>query len=118
MSVDGRTRLGTNTELLLKLGTAALGTLYVFGILVSNVQLMEVGISDFTSLQVRNVMTGFLFVFYLVCRLLLLDTITMAFYLCLHVAIRPTLSFPQKLWRTLCNVVLMTHVAGGIVYFL
>jgi hypothetical protein len=59
-------------ETLLKLGTVALGVLYVLGVLISNIQLMEVGISDFASLRVRNVMTGFLFACYVVMLVLLL----------------------------------------------
>ena len=53
-----------NAEPLLKLGTVVLGSLYVVGLLISNVQLMALGISDFTAIQVRNVMTGCLFVLY------------------------------------------------------
>jgi hypothetical protein len=51
-------------ELVIKLGTALLGLAYVLGLLVSNVQLGQLGISDFTSLEVRTVMTGFLFLYY------------------------------------------------------
>lgn len=57
--------LKTNAELTLKLATASLGFLYVLGLLVSNMHLMTLGISDFTSVQARNIMTGCLFVFLL-----------------------------------------------------
>ena len=62
-----------NAELLLKLGSAILGILYVFGLLISNLQLMELGVSDFSSLQVRNIMTGFLFLAYVLLLLLALS---------------------------------------------
>jgi hypothetical protein len=47
-----------------KLTTLALGVLYVLGILISNLQLRDLGISDFASLQARNVLTGFFFAVY------------------------------------------------------
>jgi hypothetical protein len=55
-----------NLELMAKLSTAVLGVLYVLGLLISNIQLMSLGISDFSSIQTRNVLTGFGFIFYLV----------------------------------------------------
>jgi hypothetical protein len=57
--------LDTTAEPLLKLGTAGLGALYVFGLLVSNLHLMAVGVSEFTSLRAQNVMTGSITVLYL-----------------------------------------------------
>jgi phosphatidylserine synthase len=51
-------------ELLLKFVGAILAILYVLGLLISNIQLMELGVADFSSLRVRNIMTGFLFLFY------------------------------------------------------
>jgi len=48
----------------LKLATAILGIFYVLGLMISNAQLMELGIADFASLQARNVMIGFIFVLY------------------------------------------------------
>lgn len=53
-----------NVEGIAKLATVALGLLYVFGFLVSNIQLMALGIADFSALQARNIMIGFLFVGY------------------------------------------------------
>jgi hypothetical protein len=47
-----------------KIATAVLGVLYVFGLLISNIQLMALGISDFSSIQARNVITGFGFIYY------------------------------------------------------
>jgi hypothetical protein len=58
-------------ELTLKVGTAALGALYVLGLLVSNLQLMTLGISDFSSLQARNIMIGVVFVLYVISLSLL-----------------------------------------------
>ena len=51
-------------ELILKLGGLILGTLYVLGLLISNIQLMSLGVVDFSSLHVRNILTGALFSFY------------------------------------------------------
>ena len=51
-------------ESVLKLATAAVAGLYVVGLLVTNVQLMELGIADFPSLNPRNIMTGLLFIVY------------------------------------------------------
>jgi hypothetical protein len=61
-----------NWELLLKLTSIILGSLYVLGLLISNIQLMALGVSDFSSLQVRNIMTGFIFFFYVLAVLLIL----------------------------------------------
>jgi hypothetical protein len=63
--------LDTTAEPALKLGAAGLGALYVFGLLVSNVHLMAVGVSEFTSLRAQNVMTGSLTAFYFVSLLVL-----------------------------------------------
>lgn len=70
------------SELVLKLATAVLGVLYVLGVLVSNMHLMTLGISDFTSLQARNIMTGFLFIFYTFLLLLTMTPVSIAIYVC------------------------------------
>ena len=51
-------------DLLLKVGSAALAFFYICGLLVNNLQLMELGISDFASLRSRNIMTGTVFFLY------------------------------------------------------
>src|ERR1043166_6976518 len=48
---------------LAKLATLVLGVLYILGLLISNIQLMELGIADFSSLQARNILIGFIFLF-------------------------------------------------------
>jgi len=55
-----------------KLSGVVLGALFVLGIVISNVQLMDLGISDFASLQARNILTGFVFVVYFAVMLLML----------------------------------------------
>jgi len=57
--------LQANVEFMLKFATAFVAMLYIFGLVISNVQLMEIGIADFTSLQARNITVGFLFLVYL-----------------------------------------------------
>lgn len=47
---------------LLKYNTAVFGLMYVLGILVINIQSANVGISDFNSLQARNVLVGVQFI--------------------------------------------------------
>jgi hypothetical protein len=59
-------------ESIAKLATVVLGALYVLGVLVSNLQLMELGISDFAALQSRNILTGLFFVLYVTLFLLTL----------------------------------------------
>ena len=54
-----------HAEVALKIGTAVIAILYFFGLMISNAQLMELGIADFASLQARNVTVGMLFVIYL-----------------------------------------------------
>lgn len=64
-----------HAESIAKLATVILGVLYVLGVLISNVQLMELGISDFGALQPRNILTGFFFVFYVALLLFVLTPI-------------------------------------------
>lgn len=59
-------------ELLLKAATIGLGILYVLGLLITNAQLLQLGLADFSSLHARNIMTGFLFLLYLVFIFLLI----------------------------------------------
>lgn len=49
-----------------------LGALYVVGLLVSNAQLLRLGISDFSLLQAKSIATGVLFFVYLCCVALLI----------------------------------------------
>jgi hypothetical protein len=92
---DARHPALENAELLLKLGTAAVGLLFVLGILVSNAQLMELGISDFASLQTRNVMIGFLFVIYVLIFLLGISPI-LILPLLIKQIVAGSATFPQK----------------------
>src|SRR6202011_5343548 len=61
-----------HAEAIAKLSTVVLGGLYVFGIIISNVQLIDLGISDFASLQARNILAGFFFVLYFAWMLAML----------------------------------------------
>ncbi len=54
-----------SVESIAKVTTGVFGLLYVVGFLISNIQLMALGIADFSALQARNVMIGFLFFGYL-----------------------------------------------------
>jgi hypothetical protein len=89
--------LGGNVETLLKVGSVILGALYVLGLLVSNVQLMELGVADFSSLQVRNVMTGILFLGYVMLLVLALIPLAVAAYLCWRLLKWSGAEFPAKL---------------------
>ena len=105
-----------HAELLLKLGTAVLGSLYVLGLLISNVQLMELGISDFTSLQARNVMTGCLFVFYLAVMIASLAPISVALYACGRAIVTRTVGWSRTLLACLGILVVAAFVFGLVVY--
>jgi hypothetical protein len=54
-----------NLEFVVKSATVLLGAVFGLGFLVSNAQLMQLGIADFSGLQLRNVMIGTLFLIYL-----------------------------------------------------
>lgn len=71
-------------ERLAKAAAVLLGVLYVLGLLISNAQLLRVGISDFSLLQAKSIATGLLFVLYLGCLALLLVPPTLAFALDRH----------------------------------
>jgi|EndMetStandDraft_2_1072991.scaffolds.fasta_scaffold25044_1 hypothetical protein len=62
---EGPPSLSSSVELAVKLATAIAGGLYILGILVSNVQFMDLGIADFAALQPRNIGVGALFALYL-----------------------------------------------------
>jgi hypothetical protein len=79
--------LTTDADFALKLAqtvglifSAVLGILYIIGLLVSNFQLMEIGIADFTSLQARNIMIGFAFCIYIILLICFLSPLC-AFYI-------------------------------------
>jgi hypothetical protein len=84
-------------ELGAKLITAGLGVLYVLGILISNVQLMELGISDFTALQPRNILTGFFFALFVFWLLLIVGLALAAMVLFFRTASSRTGSLLGKL---------------------
>jgi hypothetical protein len=63
--------LAKKVEELSKLGTLVLVGLYVLGLLITNGHLMLLGIADFSALQARFVMTGILFVVYVLILLAL-----------------------------------------------
>jgi hypothetical protein len=65
MAANAENPLLQHAEVALKIGTAVIAILYFFGLMISNAQLMELGIADFASLQARNVTVGMLFVIYL-----------------------------------------------------
>lgn len=54
-----------NIDLLLKIPGAVIAALYVLGLLISNLHFMELGISDFPSLNPQNVLVGVLFALWL-----------------------------------------------------
>jgi hypothetical protein len=91
-----------NAELLLKLASAILGAFYVLGLLISNLQLMDLGVADFSSLQIRNIMTGFLFLFYVLLLLLSLAPVPIAIYAWWRISRWPR----KKRWGQSCIVVL------------
>jgi len=57
---DSKRPILTYAESALKLATAVIGIFYL-GLLITNVQLMALGVVDFSALQSRNVLVGFLF---------------------------------------------------------
>ena len=71
-----------DAETVLKLATAALGVLYVLGIMVSNIQLIGLGIADFSGLQARNILTGFLFTCFAAGLFFILLPLTLVTFLC------------------------------------
>ena len=62
---DGNPSSSFSVEQALKLASLIVGALYILGLMVSNVQFMDLGIADFSSLQPRSIAVGLLFVVYL-----------------------------------------------------
>lgn len=109
--------LTADAELVIKLLTFFLGVLYVLGLLVSNMHLMKLGIADFTSLQARNIMTGFLFVFYTIFLLLVVVPITTGIYFCRRTLVATTHNLLGKSARCLGIVLLALFTTGTISWF-
>jgi hypothetical protein len=81
-----------------KLATVVVGVLYVLGLLISNIQLMELGISDFGSLQPRNVLTGFFFLFYMLFVFFLVMPIAIVFGAMRSIRDAKTMALPAKMF--------------------
>ncbi|MBU0910789.1 MAG: hypothetical protein KKA54_08740 [Proteobacteria bacterium] len=109
--------LATDAELTIKLVTFVLGVLYVLGLIVSNMHLMKLGISDFTSLQARNIMTGFLFVFYTIFLLLVLLPIPIGIYFCGRTFVSSTHKPLGKFAKCLGIVLAVLFMTGAISWF-
>jgi hypothetical protein len=109
--------LTTDAEHAIKLVTVVLGVLYVLGLLVSNMHLMKLGIADFTSLQARNIMTGFLFVFYTFLLLLVVVSIPIAIYFCGRTCVSSIRLSLDKLARCLGIVLAALFMTGVISWF-
>ncbi len=109
--------LTTDAELAIKLVTVVLGVLYGLGLLVSNMHLMKLGISDFTSLQARNIMTGFLFVFYTFLLLLVVVSIPIAICICARTCVSSILQPLGKFARCLGIVLAALFMTAAISWF-
>jgi hypothetical protein len=88
-------RLPSSIELITKVGTVSVAVLYVLGLLVTNIHLMELGIADFSALQGRFVLSGALFLFYG----LLLFALPAALIVVPLVAYKRLLKSVSPLWR-------------------
>ncbi len=112
-----KNRLTTDAELAIKLVTVVLGILYVLGLLVSNMHLMKLGISDFTSLQARNIMAGSLFVFYAFLLLLVVVPVPVAICTCGRTSVSADLRPLGKFVRCLGIVLAALFMAGAFAWF-
>lgn len=113
-----KSRFVTQIELSLKLATAVLGGFYVLGLLISNAQLMELGISDFSSLQARNIMIGFSFLIYLATLLVLLMIVSLVVGISLsHIIFRPRVSWPKKVVKCLTVLATGSVIVLSAAYF-
>ena len=63
--IENAEGFGKKIEAASKALTLTLGGFYVLGLLITNAQLMALGIADFSALQARFVLVGALFAFYL-----------------------------------------------------
>jgi hypothetical protein len=98
-----------HAESILKLATVILGVFYAFGLLISNIQLMALGIADFSALQTRNIMVGFLFSLYMALWTLLFVPLGIALLVCSRLGRRETMSLANKVLR--CIVSLLIAIA-------
>jgi len=103
----------SHAELVIKLGTGVIGATYVLGVLVSNVQLMALGVSDFGALQTRNILTGAGFFHYLLWMVAIVMPVSVALVSCFAtVSSRGT-------WRSklkTCFVRLVVGVLCGVLF--
>jgi len=101
-----------NAYPLLKGASAILGTLYVLGLLISNLQLMELGVADFSSFPVRNIMTGLVFLVYVLLLLLSLAPVPAMMYACLRIKRRTQPGILKKIFHSVGAV--LAFVVFGI----
>lgn len=106
-----------HAESLGKLATVVVGVLYVLGLLISNIQLMELGISDFASLQTRNILTGFFFLFYVMFLVSALMPIVVLAVLCARTLANEDDSWRHKAFRCAWLTVGLLFVAAIAVGF-
>lgn len=125
-NAETKTLIANQVELLLKVTTIALGVMYVLGLLITNVQFMELGVADFSSLRARNIMIGFLFILYFVFLLVILSPLATAVSACyciikttkLRGVFRKTLASLGTVVIGLFITTLFSNVVGIVIGFM
>ena len=88
-------------EKAVKYVTAAIGMLYVLGMLITNIQLTSLGLFDFSSVHARNVVVGVVLVFYCIIFYSLIATILGTLYFIAYYGKLP-ISFSGRIFLVLC----------------
>jgi hypothetical protein len=98
-------------EFLLKVGAVVLGALYVCGLLITNIQLMSLGVADFAALRSRNIMIGFVFLIYVALLMLVLIPISLALAICYRTLKDRHTTFSKKIFRIAMTLLVALVVA-------
>ncbi len=111
-------QLTPKVEFIIKAATAILAVLYALGFFVSNIQLMEIGIADFSSINARNVLVGSLFAYYFIVFLLFVCPIPLAIGYGARIARERNFSkLSEKIWfcfKIICIVPFAIAFSGSV----
>lgn len=80
-----------------KITSGCLGGLFVLGVLINNLQLLELGLADFSSLQARNILIGFDFFIYIIFLYMPLLIISGVAYACIKISFCEKIFFVKNI---------------------
>lgn len=105
-------------DVFVKLGTGFVGVLYVFGLLISSIQFMAIGIPNVSALQTRNIMTGVLFLLFVIAFIATLAPLLVSLLACksrLPQLRRSPIATPLRCLAILCGGLIQSLLIAELV---